>query len=279
MKKTVYIFLCAFIFLIASSCSNKINTTELLMEAISEKYYGKWFKQIKFSQTTNFYKNDSIVKTERWIEEYNFPSQLIIKVNHENSSDGHLYRNDSVYIFENNEIKYQSKATHDLVILSMDIYNMKKDEIMQRLSGLDYDLSKFHEDTYNSRKIYVVGADKGDYKSNQLWFDAENLCFIKLTKNTDIGLQEIFLNNYISIDGQGFIEQEVVFIINGEVQIVEKYYNIEIPQETSNEINVSDFRNFNNKINNTIKYFINFEFLDKKSGLLIIAYDNISQFL
>ncbi|MDD3860290.1 MAG: hypothetical protein PHW83_08830, partial [Bacteroidales bacterium] len=100
-----------------------------------------------------------------------------------------------------------------------------------------------------------------------------------LTKNTDIGLQEIFLNNYISIDGQGFIEQEVVFIINGEVQIVEKYYNIEIPQETSNEINVSDFRNFNNKINNTIKYFINFEFLDKKSGLLIIAYDNISQFL
>lgn len=278
MKKIVFIIFCGLIFLIASSCAHKINTTEQLMEAISEKYYGKWFKQIKFSQTTNFYKNNnSIVKTERWIEEYKFPSQLIIKVNHENSSDGHLYRNDSVYIFENNEIKYQNKATHDLVILSMDIYNMKKDEIMQRLGELDYDLSKFHEDTYNNRKIYIIGADKGDYKSNQLWFDAENLCFIKLTKNTEAGLQEIYLNDYISVDGQGWIEQEVVFVINGETYIIEKYYNIEIPQESMNEINVSDFRNFNIRFNNTLQYLINFEYFNNRRGLLILVSDNLSQ--
>lgn len=261
------------------SCNSKIDTTEKLMSAISEKYNGKWFKQIKFSQTTTFYENDSVVKTERWIEEYKYPAQLIIKVNHDNSSDGHLYRNDSMYIFENNEIKYQSKATHDLVILSMDIYNMKKDEIIKRLSKLSYDLSKFHEDTYNNRKIYVIGADKGDYKSNQLWFDAENLCFIKMTKNTDIGLQEVYLNDYISIDGQGWVEQEVVFVINGEVQIIEKYYNIEIPQESMQEIDVSDFRNFNINLNNTIKYFINFNSFNQRKGFLILVYDNISQII
>ncbi|HOZ30734.1 MAG TPA: hypothetical protein PLL66_07435 [Bacteroidales bacterium] len=277
MKKVVFIILSAVVLLIVlSSCSSKIDSTEQLMEQISDKYNGKWFKQIKFCQTTSFYKNDSIIKTERWIEEYKYPSQLIIKVNHENSSDGHLYRNDSVYIFEDNEIKYQNKATHDLVILSMDIYNMKKDEIMKRLSGLDYDLNKFHEDNYNGRKIYVIGADKGDNKTNQLWFDAENLYFIKLTKNTDIGLQEIYLNEYINIEGQGWIEQEVVFVINGEVNIVEKYYNIEIPQESIPEINVNDFSKFKLDLNNKIKYFINFDYSTHGKGLLILFYDNIS---
>jgi len=245
------------------------------METISERYYGKWFKQVKFSQTTTFYRNDSIIKTERWIEEYKFPSQLVIKVNHENSSDGHLYRNDSVYIFENNELRYKDKATHDLLILSMDIYNMTKENIMERLNGLDYDLSKFHEDTYSDRKIYVIGADKGDYKSNQLWFDAQNLYLIKMTKNTEAGLQEIYLNNYMNIDGQGWIEQEVVFVINGKTSIIEKYYNIEIPQESVPEINVDDFGKFNLDLNNTIKYFINFDFPTNERGLLILLYNNI----
>jgi len=167
------------------------------------------------------------------------------------------------------------KATHDLLILSMDIYNMTKENIMERLNGLDYDLSKFHEDTYSDRKIYVIGADKGDYKSNQLWFDAQNLYLIKMTKNTEAGLQEIYLNNYMNIDGQGWIEQEVVFVINGKTSIIEKYYNIEIPQESVPEINVDDFGKFNLDLNNTIKYFINFDFPTNERGLLILLYNNI----
>lgn len=258
MKKYLILLFSLLIVLGIQSCSHKIDSTESLMKEIAERYNGKWFKQIKFSQTTTFYHNDTVLKTERWIEEYRFPSQLIIKVNHENSADGQLYRNDSVYIFENNEIVYSKKITHDLVILSMDIYSMSQEEIMNRMNGLEYDITKFHEETYEGRKIYVIGADKGDSTTNQVWFDAENLYFVKMIKNTDKGLQEVTFNNYINIEGQGWIEQEVVFEINGKVYLKEKYYNIQIPVEAKPEIKVSDFRNFSISVDQTLQYIIEY---------------------
>lgn len=245
------------------------------MEAISMKYNGKWFRQIKFSQTTSFYEDDTVYKTERWIEEYIYPSQLIIKVNHENSLDGQLYRNDSMYVFKDNKIEYQAKATHDLLILSMDIYNMTKDEIMTRLSGLEYDVSKFHETTYNNRKIYVIGAEKGDSTSNQLWYDAENLYFIKMTKNTKKGLQEVIFSDYIYIEGQGWIEQEIVFKINGKTYLKEKYYNIQIPTETKKEINVNDFKNFNISLERTVQYIIEYGICNQGKRVFVMLWDNL----
>ena len=87
------------------SCNKSVDSTEKLLQEIEDKYYGKWFKQIKFLQTTNFYKNDSIVRSERWCEEYVYPSQLIIKVDSDSLNNGYLYKDDSVYIFENNKVK------------------------------------------------------------------------------------------------------------------------------------------------------------------------------
>jgi hypothetical protein len=33
------------------------------MKAIESRYHGRWFKQVKFSQTADFYENDSLVKS------------------------------------------------------------------------------------------------------------------------------------------------------------------------------------------------------------------------
>lgn len=244
MKKVLPIIIIITVLFTFFSCSKKIDSTEKLLDAISDQYNGKWFKQVKFSQTTNFYRHDSIVKSERWIEEYVYPNQLIIKVNHENSRDGYLYRNDSMYIFEDNEVMFKDKAVHDLVILSMDIYNMTSEESMNRFSSLEYDLSKFHTSKFEDKDIYVVGADKGDTTSNQVWFDKEHLYFIKMVKNTENGLQEVYFRDYINLNGKGWIEQEVVFYIDGKKYMVEKYYNITIPEEKKTKIQVSDFNGF-----------------------------------
>ncbi|MDD2386219.1 MAG: hypothetical protein PHP52_05495 [Bacteroidales bacterium] len=224
------------------SCTQKIDTTEKLFQEIANKYNGKWFKQVKFMQTTNFYRSDTVYKSERWVEEYVFPGQLIIKVNGDfEQDDGFLYRNDSVYIYENNEITDSHKITHDLLILSMDIYNMSANDALERFSELDYDISKYEARTCNGRKVYVVGAENGDTISNQVWYDAEYLYLIKMIKNTSEGYHEVFLNDYININGSAWIEQEVVFKLNGEKYMVEKYFDIRIPDEKRTEINVNDF--------------------------------------
>jgi len=252
------------------SCNKKVDSTQELLNKIEEKYYGKWFKQITFLQTTNFYKNDSIVKSEKWSEEYVYPGQLIIKVESDTLNNGYLYREDSVYIFNHNEVKFKDKTTHDLIILSMDIYNMTADESYKRFSELEYDLDKFHIKEYNGRKVYVIGAEKGDTTSNQVWFDAEHLYFIKMIKTLDYGLQEVCFNDYIQINGSAWIEQEVEFYLNGKKYMVEKYYNIEIPDVKRKSLELKDFPSFNISVINPVIGLIEHEIAEQ--GIKLYLY-------
>ncbi|PLX06239.1 MAG: hypothetical protein C0596_17330 [Marinilabiliales bacterium] len=238
------------------SCNKKVDSTKALLEEIENKYEGKWFKHVKFLQTTNFYKNDSIYKAERWAEEYVYPGQLIIKVDSDTSNNGYLYRRDSVYIFEKNQLIYKDQVFHDLIILSMDIYNMTAEESYKRFSELDYDLDKFDTREYNGRKVYVVGAEKGDTTSNQVWFDAEHLYFVKMIKSNEHGRQEVVFNDYININGSAWIEQEVVFYLDGKKYMEEKYYNIQIPDVERDKLEINDFKGFNISLINPIEIII-----------------------
>ncbi|MDD2636828.1 MAG: hypothetical protein PHW82_15150 [Bacteroidales bacterium] len=243
MKRFKLYLLVIIAFVGVNSCTQQIDTTEKLFREISHQYNGKWFKQIKFKQTTNFYRSDTVYKSERWAEEYVFPGQLIIKVNDNSKQDhGFLYRNDSVYVFENNQISYSHKITHDLLILSMDIYNMSSEDALARFAELYYDISKYETRMHNGRKIYVVGAENGDTISNQVWYDAEYLYMLKMIKSTSDGYHEVLLNDYININGGAWIEQEVVFKLNGEKYMEEKYFDIRIPDKKRTEINISDFK-------------------------------------
>jgi hypothetical protein len=138
-----------------------------------------------------------------------------------------VYRNDSAFVYENNKLINERAITHDLVILSMDIYNMTFEEIMERLGGLNYDISKFYETTYNGRKVYVMGAEAGDTSSYQAWFDAEHLYLIKTIRPTERGVRENEFLNYIQLE-KGWIEQEILFKLNGKVFMHEKYFDISL---------------------------------------------------
>ncbi|MDR0603946.1 MAG: hypothetical protein LBG80_06565 [Bacteroidales bacterium] len=225
IKIVVTVCLMGLVLMTVSSCTRKINSTESLMKEIEKRYYGKWFKHVKFSQTADTYENDSLVKSEIWDEEYYFPTNLIIYITPGDTSNRYVYRNDSALIYENNILTSQEKVTHDAIILSMDIYNMTFPEIMNRLGDLKYDISKFHETNYTGRKVYVMGAEKGDTSSYQAWFDAEHLYLIKLIKPIEEDVREVELLNYIQLE-KGWIEQEVLFKINGKVYMWEKYFNI-----------------------------------------------------
>jgi hypothetical protein len=209
------------------SCMHQIDSTEALMKAIESRYNGNWFKQVKFSETADSYENDSLVKSETWDEEYQFPSGLLIYLTPGDTSNRYIARNDSIIIYENSVLTSAQKVTHDVIILSMDIYNMKCDEIMKRWGDLTYNISKFHETVHNGKRYYVIGADKGDTVSNQIWFETERLLFFKMRKHTEQGFRETYCLNYIQLpDNQGWIEQEVEFILNGKVFMREKYFNI-----------------------------------------------------
>jgi hypothetical protein len=222
------------------SCTQKkeINSTEALMKEIADRYNGKWFTHLTFSQTVDNYKNGELVKTdsvEVWDEVYWFPSNLVIYKTPGDTSNRYICRNDSLLIYEKGILTHEEGGvTHDGVILSMDIYNMTYEEIMQRLGGLKYDISKFHETTYKGRKVYVMGAEQGDTTSFQAWFDAEHLYLIRFIKPREGGVREVELLDYIQI-GDSWVEQEYVFKWNGEVYMREKYFDIKIVKTKNND--------------------------------------------
>ncbi|PYX34972.1 MAG: hypothetical protein DMG81_19205, partial [Acidobacteria bacterium] len=61
-----------------------------------------------------------------------------------------------------------------------------------------FDITKFHEETWKGRAVFVVGAEQGDLKSPQFWVDKERLLFVRLfqparadaTKTDDIRLED-----------------------------------------------------------------------------------------
>ncbi|MDR2064339.1 MAG: hypothetical protein LBP85_01310 [Prevotellaceae bacterium] len=214
-----------------SVSASKINSTEALMKKIYVSYHGTWFTKVAFSQTADYYENDSIVKSEIWEEEYCFPSSLQIYLTPGDTANRYICRNDSVFIYKNNVLTSAQKAIHDAVILSMDIYNMRYSQIMKRWKDLPYDTKKFHRTTRDDKSYYVVGAAEDDTTSNQVWFDAEQLFFVKMRKQTPQGIKEVNFLNYTQIpDGKGWIEQEVEFRLNDKVYMREKYFNI-IPEK------------------------------------------------
>jgi hypothetical protein len=206
-----------------------------LVEAMIGRYKSKWFNQISFDQTTSFYKDGKVVKTESWQEIYKYPSKLLISYDKTGSGSGQLYRNDSVYFFENYQIVSSRRIIHDLLVLSMDIYHYTPEQAMSRIKNMGYNDKKFYTTTFNDRPVYVVGAENEKDFSNQFWIDKEHLYFVKMIKQTEYGLQEVEFNNYIEIDNNGWIEQEVVFKIDGEIYLIEKYYNIRIPDNEPDE--------------------------------------------
>jgi hypothetical protein len=64
------------------------------------------------------------------------------------------------------------------------MYSNTFDQVLAHFKTLNYDLSKFHADTWKGKPVYVIGADKDGDRVNQLWIDKEKLVAVRFIKFT-----------------------------------------------------------------------------------------------
>jgi hypothetical protein len=84
--------------------------------------------------------------------------------------------------------------------------------VIEKLKGLKFDLSTFHEDTWQGRPVYVVGAKAGDNHSAQFWIDKKNLYFVRMIRpagGDGTQTQETQFNKYVKLGG-GWMSPEVI---------------------------------------------------------------------
>jgi hypothetical protein len=150
---------------------------EQLIQAMLQRYAGKWYKTLTFVQTTSFPQTG---KVETWYEAAKIPGALRIDVAPIDSGRTILFRNDSIYQFKGGKLAGSKGFVHPLMVLGFDVYNQPADATISKLKDLGFDLSKLRTDTWQGHPVYVVGAAQGDSTTAQFWIDQERLLFVRM---------------------------------------------------------------------------------------------------
>jgi hypothetical protein len=194
------------------------------MEVISrmrERYLGKWYKTLTFIQKTTLPDG----KVETWYEAAELPGKLRIDIAPLDGKNTILFRNDTLYEFKAGKLSEAKPLIHPLMVLGFDVYAQPLEVTEKQLRELGFDLSLVHESSWQGRPAWVVGAAAGDSLTRQFWIDQERLYFVRMIepgKKDPAALVETQFNKYIPM-GQGWLETEVRFLVNGETKMLEEY--------------------------------------------------------
>jgi hypothetical protein len=200
------------------------NSEEVLL-SMYKRYHNVWHKSLKFNQTTERFRNDSLIKTDTWYETIVYPDLLRIDFGSEKSSNGVIFRHDSTYRFSNNKIARSSKDENELIFFLGGMYSFPFDKVLSHFAELHYDLSKFHTSTWKGKPVYVLGADKDGERVNQLWIDQEKQVAVRFIKYDNNTKEEGFFEQQIPLK-KAWSETKCSFYINDKILQVETYHDV-----------------------------------------------------
>lgn len=232
-NKPIIVFLmCGFLLMnaadVAASSSSAIPGSSII-EKMHRKWAGKWYRNLQFEQTVDFYKENKIVKQEVWQELLNAPGNLHLRFNGFETGNGAIFRNDSVYYFANGIVSRKEERIHQLLLLGFDVYFQDPEVTIHKLTKTGIDLSLAYDTIVDHRPVVVLGArDASDHQANQCWIDKENLYLLKVIAFKNGHLSEIDFGAYKTIQGYP-VATEITFKTDRQLVMVEKYFNISFP--------------------------------------------------
>jgi hypothetical protein len=215
----------AILFLFLPFSQQKDLNSITLLQKMYARYHGKWHSSLSFNQTTEKYKNDSLVKSETWYERISYPDLLRIDVNGPKSGNGIIFRHDSTYVFNNNKIVRSIKNENELIFFLGGLYFSPFDDVLAHFKALNYDLAKFHASVWKGKPVYVIGADKDDEKINQLWIDQDKLVAVRFIKYENNTREEGTFEDHIALKN-AWSETKCTFMVNDHLLQVEKYHDV-----------------------------------------------------
>jgi hypothetical protein len=207
-----------------------IKNGEDLITAMNKKYAGKWYKTLAFVQKSTQIKPDGTSESSTWYEAMSVPGKLRVDITPLETGSGFMFLDNTQYSFKDGKLARSVPRIHPLLVLGFDVYAQPVEKTVQLLKELNIDLTAFHEDTWQNRPVYVVGAKQGDLSSPQFWVDKKNLYFVRLIElggKDKKQVQQTEFNKYQKTKGGGWVSAEVVFIVDGKRVFLEEYSDIQ----------------------------------------------------
>jgi hypothetical protein len=220
--KNILALLC--VFLITGIHAQK--TGEELLRKMHDRYHNGMCRNYTFSQRNTHYQNDTIIGNSVWHESVGLPDRFRIVFGDSAKGNVVLFRNDSVFRFRKEQMVQSKRDSNNLLLLLGGMYYRQFDDVKARLSSAGYNLSKLSERQWQNKKVYVIGADKGDELSNQIWIDKNDLRIVRIVER--MNEKDVMDMRFESHQKwcNGFVENKVSFRRNGSLEQIEEYYDL-----------------------------------------------------
>ena len=221
-----------FVLLLAAlpAAAADIKNGEQLIAAMHKKYAGKWYKTLTFVQKTTRHRPDGTTQVTTWYEAMSVPGKLRVDIEPLENGNGFMFLDNTQYAFNKGALANSQPRVHPLLVLGFDVYAQPVEKTVKLLKEIDMDLSVLHEETWQGRPVYVVGAKQGDLKTPQFWVDKKNLYFVRLIEPVGKDkkqIQETQFNKYYKVKGGGWVSPEVIFNVDGKLFLTEEYTDIQ----------------------------------------------------
>jgi hypothetical protein len=195
-----------------------------------DRYANNWYETLTFKQKSITHNADGTDNSEIWYEALMLPGKLRIDVGQTNSGNGRLLADNKIIRFQNNQIVARRPLVHMLLVLGFDVYRQPVETTIEQVKAQGIDLSKVHEDTWEGRPVYVVGAEKGDLKTKRFWVEKERLLFVRLIQPDEREPAKINDTRFMDYRqlSVGFVAARVEFYVDGKNVFSEIYVDIKV---------------------------------------------------
>lgn len=211
-----------------------ITTAAMLIQAMHDRYAGTWYHTLTFKQKTTLGLPSGGEIVQTWYEAGKFPGRLRIDTDLA-SKAGVLFAHDSIFNFTGGKLVRADTGLNELVVLGFDVYDQPISRTESILRGLGFDLSRFHEGTWQGTQVYVIGAVRGDTLSKQFWVERDRLLFVRMFENGRQGHTDVRFSKYVPA-GRGWVATEVTQLVNGKRRIFEQYSDVRTDVELADAL-------------------------------------------
>jgi hypothetical protein len=222
----------------ATTSQSAPQTGQDVLSAMHDKYSSSWYNTLTFTQKTTLRtppgttakKHGDTLAIETWREKAMVPGKLRIDQERKGGNRSIIFANDSIYIVSPDSIA-RRPGTNYLLTIGFDVYRQPVASTVSSLQGEKYSMTPVHEDTWEGRPVYVIGAAAGDTTSRQIWIDKDRLLFVRAlgpangkdsTKTNDTRFED-----YVQMPGGGWLSEKVEFYRDGLLRQQEDYSDVQ----------------------------------------------------
>ncbi len=199
-----------------------------VLQAMHDRYAGRWYRTLSFVQQNTATRPDGGTEHSVWREYAALPGRLRIEFEPRDSGAGLLFVRDSQFVFRDGRVISGTAFVHPLMVLGFDVYFDPPERTATRLEAVGIDLLTVHEDTWDGRPVYVVGAKAVDPHTRKFWVDKERLVFVRLLEpgqRDTSRTSDVRFNQYRRV-GDAWLSPEVAVLVDGRQRWPEQYTEI-----------------------------------------------------